>query len=258
MKTAGKLLIFGLTLLVLATSAYAQSPREELQQMVEQLQKAPNDTALREQIIKLAQELKPTPVIPTEAKRAFVMGGTYQREAKSLEDFGLAVKAFQDAVAVAPWWGDAYYNLSIALESAKRYDEAKSAITLYLLTEPKDAEQAEERLYAIEAKKNLAARAASAAQAAEERKKSSIEGDWLDGRDEIPIFRIERVGDALVVRSTNASMSFSEARITETSLSVTNTFLIPGSRPVRYELELRGDNLVGTAGGRPYHLTRKR
>jgi len=258
MKTAFMLLTVVLTALVLIANAFAQSPREDLQQMVEQLQNTPNDNALREQIVKLAQELKPAPVIPTEAKRAFVMGGTYQQEAKSVEDYGLAVKAFQDAVAVAPWWGDAYYNLSVALESAKRYDEAKSAIMLYLLTEPKDAEQAEERLYAIEAKKNLAARAASAAQAAEERKKSSIEGDWLDGRDGIPIFRIERVGDALVVRSSNVSMSFSEARITETSLSVMNTFLIPGSRPVRYELELRGDNLVGTAGGKPYHLTRKR
>jgi len=34
MKSTGKLIIFGLTLLALAASAYAQSPREQLQQMV--------------------------------------------------------------------------------------------------------------------------------------------------------------------------------------------------------------------------------
>lgn len=180
MKSTNKLIIFVFAFLALAASVYAQSPHEELQQMVEQLQKTPTDTALREKIIKLAQDVKPAPVVPPEAKRAFVMGGTYQKEAKSPEDFGLAVKAFQDASTAAPWWGDAYYNLSVALESAKRYDEAKSALTLYLLTKPKDAEQAQERLYAIDAKKDLAARAAasaaSAARAAEERKKSSIEG----------------------------------------------------------------------------------
>ncbi|MCR4346173.1 MAG: tetratricopeptide repeat protein [Sulfuricaulis sp.] len=254
MKTTSKLFILVFTFMALTASAYAQSPREQLKQMVQQLQKAPNDNALREKVIKLAQDVKPALAVPPEARRAFVMGGTYQKEAKSPEDFGLAVKAFQDASTAAPWWGDAYYNLSVALESAKRYDEAKNALTLYLLTKPKDAEQAQERLYAIEAKKNLAARAASVA---EERKKNSIEGTWLDGRDGIPILRIERIGETLVVKSANESFSFSGARITETNLSVTNTPLIPGMLPVRYEFELRGDKLVGTANGRPYQMNRK-
>ena len=62
MKTVSKLIIFIFTLLALAASAYAQSPREELQQMVEQLQKTPNDNALREKIIKLGAEIKPVPL----------------------------------------------------------------------------------------------------------------------------------------------------------------------------------------------------
>lgn len=255
MKLTIKLWVLFFGALMLGNVAHAQSPREELQQMVEQLQKSPNDNALREKIITLAQDVKPALAVPPEAKRAFVMGGTYQKEAKSPEDFGLAVKAFQDASTAAPWWGDAYYNLSVALESVKRYDEAKNALTLYLLTKPKDAEQTQERLYAIEAKKNLAARAASVA---EERKKNSIEGTWLD-RDGIAILRIERIGETLVVKPANEShFSFSGARITETSLSVTTTPLIfVNARPIRYEFELRGDRLVGTADGRPYHLTRK-
>ncbi len=159
MKRIQWMLSFGVALLVLfAVNVYATSPREELAQMVEQLQKTPTDNALREKIIKLAQGVKPAPTVPPEAKRSFVMGGTYQKEAKSPEDFALAVKAFQDATTAAPWWGDAYYNLSVALESAKRYDEAKGALTLYLLTQPKDAEQAQERLYAIDAKQVLAAK----------------------------------------------------------------------------------------------------
>ncbi|OGS95757.1 MAG: hypothetical protein A3K04_11240 [Gallionellales bacterium RBG_16_56_9] len=55
----------GFVLLALfATSTYAESPREQLRQMVEQLQNNPNDNALREKIIKQAQTIKPTPVVP--------------------------------------------------------------------------------------------------------------------------------------------------------------------------------------------------
>lgn len=171
MKSACKLIVLVLAFVALAASAYAQATGEQLNQMVEQLRKTPNDNALREKIIKLALEVDPAPAVSPEAKRAFVMGGIYQKEARSLEDFGLAVKAFQDATMAAPWWGDAYYNLSVSLESAKRYDEAKVALTLYLLTSPKDAEQAQERLYAIDAKKTMAA-------AADAKRRANLEGRW--------------------------------------------------------------------------------
>ena len=45
------------------TVVWAQSPRQQLQAMVEQLQKTPNDNALREKIITLAQDLKPGPAV---------------------------------------------------------------------------------------------------------------------------------------------------------------------------------------------------
>ncbi len=180
MKPTSQIIIFILVILTAMTSAHAASPREELKQMVEQLQANPTDNALREKIIRLAQEVKPALAVPPEAKRAFVMGGTYQKEAKSPEDFGLAVKAYQDATTAAPWWGDAYYNLSVALESAKRYDEAKGALTLYLLTNPKDAEQAQERIYAIDAKKVLAAKQQQA-----EAAKPNFSGKWRQSKDTI-------------------------------------------------------------------------
>jgi hypothetical protein len=47
MRLTGKLTILFLLFLALAASAYAQSPREELQQMVEQLQKTPDDNPLK-------------------------------------------------------------------------------------------------------------------------------------------------------------------------------------------------------------------
>jgi hypothetical protein len=64
MKATGKLIVAITVFLGLAVSAHAQSPREQLQQMVEQLQKTPGDHALREKIIKLAPTLKPPPALP--------------------------------------------------------------------------------------------------------------------------------------------------------------------------------------------------
>lgn len=46
MKSTSKLIIFVLTFLGLAASAYAQSPREQLQQMVEQLRNPCPQTSL--------------------------------------------------------------------------------------------------------------------------------------------------------------------------------------------------------------------
>src|SRR5206468_8293547 len=100
MKPTNKLVIVALTLLTLAASTFAQepSPREQLQQLTAQLQTKPNDTTLRERIIKLVLEITPAPAIPPEAKRPFVMAGTYQKEAQTPSDFTLAIDAYQDAL----------------------------------------------------------------------------------------------------------------------------------------------------------------
>ena len=80
-------------LLLLGSSPLiAQSPREQLQQMVQQLQRNPNDNALRERIIKLAQEIKPSPVIPDEAIRLEGRAQFRFKNAKSSEDFATTAK----------------------------------------------------------------------------------------------------------------------------------------------------------------------
>jgi hypothetical protein len=49
-------------------AAQSLSPREQLQQYIADLQKKPDDQALREKIIKLARGMKPAPAVPKEAK----------------------------------------------------------------------------------------------------------------------------------------------------------------------------------------------
>ena len=63
MKPMSQMIIVIFVILASVASAHAQSPREQLQAMVEQLQKTPNDNALREKIITLAQDLKLRPAV---------------------------------------------------------------------------------------------------------------------------------------------------------------------------------------------------
>ena len=199
MIPARQILVAVLTSALLMPCAYAASPREDLKAVVAQINAKPADRALRMKAIALAGKLKPAPAVPPEAERAFVMAGTYQQEAKQPSDFALAIDAFQDALKAAPWWGDAYYNLSVSLESAGRFDEAKDALELYLLTKPKDAKSAQHRLYALDAKKNIAAK-----QAAEiEQRKQNLEGRWEQTNAHVGThdFTIRKDGDRLTLKA---------------------------------------------------------
>jgi len=184
-----KLSVNVLVILLLGTigvnGVYAQSPREQLQQMVEQLQKSPGDTALREKIIRLATSIKPAPAIPEEANRAFVKGGVFQTEAKDASGYELAISAYREALRTAAWWGDAYFNLAAALESAGKFDEAIASIKLYMVSMQAgsaEARQAQNRVYAIEAKSEMASRQATAAaqqaQASAVAQAQRFEGNW--------------------------------------------------------------------------------
>jgi tetratricopeptide (TPR) repeat protein len=198
------LLCYLLTCLALSSvAAQAQSPREQLTQMVQQLQQTPNDTALREKIIKLAQDMKPAPAVPEEARGYFVKGSTITKAATDASQQALAIDNFNKALAIAPWWGDAYYNLAVAEELAGQLDEAQSSLKLYILTNPgeKEIRDAQDRIYALDAKKELANKdSADRKRAAEqelererelERKRTDFSGDWIadDGRGSFSISR---------------------------------------------------------------------
>ena len=158
MKTTGKLVIFIFTLLALVVSAYAQTPREQLDQMVVQLKEKPYDHELREKIIKLAQTLKPAPEVPEAARRSFIIGEALFKQAKSLKSAYQAADNFGDASNLAPWWGDAYWNKAIAYQTVGKYGLAKISLGFYMLTNQGAADRrvAQDRLYAIDADKAVA------------------------------------------------------------------------------------------------------
>ncbi|MDE2309864.1 MAG: tetratricopeptide repeat protein [Betaproteobacteria bacterium] len=149
MKLTMKLLSTIFAVLLLVNVANAESPREQLKQMVEQLQTNPSDSALREKIIKLAQELKPAPAVPDEAERRMVRGTAAFKGAKSVADYQDAVKEFEQATLTAPWYGDAYFNLGVAQDKAENYEAALRSLKLSQLVSP-DNKEIKTLMYEVE------------------------------------------------------------------------------------------------------------
>lgn len=152
MKSTRKLLIFAFTFLALAASAYAQPPREQLKQMVQQLQKTPSDSALREKIIKLARTMRPAPALPDTA---IAFEGRAQfafRSAKSENDFLAAAQEYEKAVTVAPWVPGYYSDLCTIYEKAGKYEDAKRHCGFYLtgLTDPTQMTDVKRRIAGLE------------------------------------------------------------------------------------------------------------
>lgn len=206
MQIFGKLVIFMFTFLFLTTSVNAQSPREVLQQMVEQLQKTPNDNALRERIIKLAEEIKPVPVVPENAREPFVMGATVLKRANDPAGASKAVDLFSQALNIAPWFADAYYNRAVAREAAGQFESAIDDLKLYLEFKLTDAErrEAQDKIYALKAVAQLASakkaeEVKAAAAAAAERAKPDFSGRWGNDHSNRYEFTLEG-GGAVSVR----------------------------------------------------------
>ena len=158
MTTTSKLIIIIFTFVAFAASVHAQTPRAQLQQMVGQLQKTPTDNALREKIIKLATTIKPAPAIPEEARKPFVMGATVLKKASDPADAVKAVDLFTQALNVAPWFADAYYNRAIAREAAGQFEPAIDDLKLYLEFKLTSAERrgVQDKIYSLEADAQLA------------------------------------------------------------------------------------------------------
>jgi tetratricopeptide (TPR) repeat protein len=129
--------------------AAAETPREQLKQLVEQLKKAPTDSALRERIIKLAGEIKPAPALPEEAERRMMRGTAALEGAKSVADYRDAAKEFEQATLAAPWHGDAYFNLGAAQDRAEQYEAALRSLRLAQLASP-DAAGVRALLFKVE------------------------------------------------------------------------------------------------------------
>jgi len=187
-----RIVIFTAALFVL-TSAQAQTanPQQTLNQYISDLQKNPNDDALRGKIIALVQTMHPAPAIPEEARGHYVMASTFAEKAKddterakdnsglkqAATGFKRAIGEYKAALLAAPWWADAYKKLAIAQKAAKKYDDAVASLNFYLLTQPADARDAQDEIYKLKALRESAVddRKLAEQKAAEERQRRQQE-----------------------------------------------------------------------------------
>ncbi len=174
MKFTSKLFMFAFTLLALAAIAHAESPREQLAQMVEQLQKTPTDNTLREKIIKLAQEVKPAPAILDKAIEYEGRAQFAFKSAKSEADFISAAREYESAIAVAPWVPGYYSDLCTIYEKASRFEDAKRNCEFYLvgLTDPAQMTDVKRRIAGL----TFGIEKANSPQAREDALWSKVEG----------------------------------------------------------------------------------
>jgi ankyrin repeat protein len=115
------------------------------------------DRRLREKIMRIAGRLDPP--VSEAAKRHLVRGQTYVKQAKVDADFPLAAVEFEKATRAAPWWPTPYYNLALVLEKTGDFEGAIHNMRSYLSVArgAEDAEQVKQKIYELEAKRDMAA-----------------------------------------------------------------------------------------------------
>ena len=106
------------------------------------VQDTPEDAAARNKLLLHVRGMRSKPAIPAEAKRYYIRGMAIHIDATGTDDFDKAARAYNKALDIAPWWGQCYYNLAKALESAGRYDEAEEAMRDYKLLNVAPPEEA--------------------------------------------------------------------------------------------------------------------
>lgn len=139
----------------LVSAVAAQSARDQLTHLVKQLRDDRFADSLREDILRLAQQIQPPLAIPEEARQHFARGLSLVKQAATPKIAWEAASAFDRAIEVAPWWPDAYRNLAAAQELAGMYDESEKSLRFYVLTNPGEVEarNALNRISALEAKR---------------------------------------------------------------------------------------------------------
>jgi tetratricopeptide (TPR) repeat protein len=123
-------------LITIISNVHAQTPQETLAQYISDLQKNPNDYALREKIIRHVQTMRPTPAVPEEVDELLGQVSYIMKTAKAAADYTDAATAYRKVLLLAPWVAPYYFDLGTVLEKAGKYDEAIANFRLYLVAAP--------------------------------------------------------------------------------------------------------------------------
>lgn len=151
MKILKLTLIFSV-FLSFSAKVFAETPATQLQKLTAQFKKTPTDDFLREKIIKFAKKNKLSPNLSPEAERHMVRGGAAFRDATSVSNYQDAAKEFEQVTLLAPWLGDAYYNLGVAQDKAKNFAGALQSLKFAQMASP-NSKEIQTLIYEIEYRK---------------------------------------------------------------------------------------------------------
>lgn len=114
---------------------------------------------LRRKVITFVRSWKPAPKVSRQARRHFNRAMGLVKMSKDASGYEKAIAELEKALVLAPWWAEAYFNLGLVQEKAKRFGPAVNSMRTYLLAKPgaKDAAQVESKIDQLELAQELAA-----------------------------------------------------------------------------------------------------
>lgn len=104
--------------------------------------------------VDMALTMTPVPVVQEAARKHAIAASSEIRSAKSKGDFAKARTEYLQALAAAPWWADAWFNLAMLDEQIGNYSEAKFCLDSYLRAAPSapDRDTIEQKIKDLQAK----------------------------------------------------------------------------------------------------------
>jgi ankyrin repeat protein len=135
-----------------------KDPQEQFAATLSAYRDYPYIASLREKVVQLAIALPSPPAVPEDARKMAIAASQQVKTASTEAAFAAPIAMLRKALEIAPWWRDAYFNLSYALEVSGQYDDAARQLKTYLDLKPSeaDAAKARARLLVIQMEKDAA------------------------------------------------------------------------------------------------------
>jgi len=113
---------------------------------------------VRKKFLGLVASVDLLPEVPEEAQRHSNRAQAYLKQAEGIEDYNNAIVEFEKALLLAPWWAEAYFNVGLVQEKAKKFSAAIENMKFYLLAAPhaEDASEVKMKIDELEVAKQRA------------------------------------------------------------------------------------------------------
>ncbi len=132
--------------------------QEQFTAYVRALSSDPQSLLLRRRVIQLGTALPAAPALPEVARQLFVQASQQLQQARTPNALDAPIELLHKVVDLAPWWGNGYYNLGVALQMHSKFDDAITMFNYYLDSKPSadDAAEAQMRIQATLTAKSAA------------------------------------------------------------------------------------------------------